>query len=110
MSFIKPRVLFRFIHAREHNLVVERKHQHILNMTKTLMFQSQVPLPYWGDCILTAVFLFNRTLSQLLLNKTPFELLTGTALVYTQLRTFEYLCYVYTFPKHRLKFEARSKA
>lgn len=94
----------------EQNSVVERKHQHLLNVAKALMFQSQVLLSYWGDCVLTAVFLINKTPSQLLHNKTPYELLTGTAPDYSQIQTFGCLSYVYTSPKQRHKFEARSKA
>lgn len=79
-------------------------------MARALAFQSGVPLSLWGDCVLTAVFLINRTPSQVLYNKTPHEILTGKAPEYSQLRSFGCLCYASTSLKHRHKFDPRSKA
>ena len=74
------------------------------------MFQSQLPLVYWGDSILTVVFVINRTPSPVIGNKTPFEILTGKVPSYDQMRTFGCLCYGSTSPKGRNKFQPRSKA
>ena len=94
----------------EQNSVVERKHQHILNVARALAFQSGVHLTLWGDCILITVFLINRTPSQLLSNKTPHEVLTGKSPLYSQLKSFGCLCYASTSLKQRHKFLPWSKA
>ena len=75
-----------------------------------MAFQSGVPLTLWGDCVLTVVFLINRTPSELLSNKTPYEVLTGKAPVYSLLKTFGCLCYASTSLKQIHKFLPRSKA
>ncbi|PKI45909.1 hypothetical protein CRG98_033708 [Punica granatum] len=52
---------------------VERKHRHILNVARALMFQASLPTRFWGECISTAVHLTNVTPTPLLGNKSPHE-------------------------------------
>ncbi|XP_057988512.1 retrovirus-related Pol polyprotein from transposon RE2 isoform X1 [Hevea brasiliensis] len=63
------------IETPQQNAIIERKHQHILNVARALLFQFKLAKLFWSYSILHVVFLINRLPTPLLQNKSPFHLL-----------------------------------
>ena len=85
-----------------------RGNTNIFRVARALRIQSNVPIAYWGDYILTTVHLINRLPSPLLYDKTPFELLYDKVPDYSSLRVFGCLCFASTLAHNRSKFDPRA--
>ncbi|CAH9113334.1 unnamed protein product [Cuscuta europaea] len=109
--FRASRIIFQTscVATPQQNGRVERKHQHILNIARALRFQCHLPIIFWGECVLTAAHLINRTPSSVLAFKTPYEIMFGSPPSYQSLRTFGYLSYAYNIRSRGDKFASRSR-
>ncbi|PKU87481.1 Retrovirus-related Pol polyprotein from transposon TNT 1-94 [Dendrobium catenatum] len=92
----------------EQNGVAERKHRHIIETLRSLMFDAKVPLSFWVDTLLTAVYLINRLPLTHTPKASPYQLLYKELPNYNDLRTFGCLCYPWLPQTFHNKFNPKS--
>lgn len=99
---------FSCIERPQQNSVVEQEHQHPLNVARALFYESNTPRELWDECVLTVVFLINKTPSEIIKYKTPYELLHDSVANYSRFQTFRCLAYASTLQSQRTKFLPRA--
>ncbi|XP_019233151.1 PREDICTED: uncharacterized protein LOC109213779 [Nicotiana attenuata] len=82
----------------QQNGTVERKHKHILEVVRALMFQSSVPMRFWGDCVRTAAYFINKLTTRVLQRKCSYEMLHNKPTKIEHLRVFGCLCFASNLP------------
>ena len=86
----------------------ERKHRHVLNVDRALLFQANLSTKFWGECVLAVIYLTNRTPSTLLSRKTPYEILYHKTSSYGHIKVFGTLCFAHS-KKSKDKFAPRGR-
>ncbi|CAA7057520.1 unnamed protein product [Microthlaspi erraticum] len=97
------------VYTPQKNGRMERKHRHILNVSRSIMFQAHLPIQFWGECVLAEAHLINRTPLTLLNGKTQYELLYNEPLPFSKLKVFGCLCYAHNVSRDKDKFGERSR-
>jgi len=97
------------VETPQQNAIVERKHQHVLNVARSLMFQSNLPKVYWTYAVSHAIHLINRLPTPTLKNKSPYEIFHGDPPTLLHLKVFGCLCYASTLENNRTKFDPRAR-
>ena len=57
----------------QQNGVVERRNRFIIEMTRCMLYEKNLPKKFWAEAANTAVFLQNRLPTKAVKNQTPFE-------------------------------------
>ncbi|PKU68147.1 Retrovirus-related Pol polyprotein from transposon TNT 1-94 [Dendrobium catenatum] len=92
----------------EQNGLAERKHRHIIETTRALLFTASVPYTYWPDAVSTAVYLINRLPPITLNNLSPFETLHKQKPDYGHLNIFG--CECFPLMPHHARHKLQPKA
>ncbi|GAA0143530.1 hypothetical protein LIER_04196 [Lithospermum erythrorhizon] len=95
------------IYTPQQNGVVERKHKHLLEIARALLFQSNLPAQFWGNGLLTATYLINRFPLSSLHHISPYQMFFKVAPSYQHLRSFGCLCFASTCKQGKTKFDYR---
>ncbi|RDX62825.1 hypothetical protein CR513_58805, partial [Mucuna pruriens] len=87
----------------QQNGVVKRKQQHMLNIVRSLMFQSHLPVSFWSYVVMQAVHIMNLLPSPKLQNTSSHSLLCNTARDFSHLKVFGSLKCIYIGHKDGVK-------
>jgi hypothetical protein len=97
------------VESPQQNGRVERKHQHILNVGRALLFQSNLPKYFWSYAVLHATYLINRINTPILQGKSPYEILFKTLPDLSVIKVFGSLAYASTLHVNRTKLSPRGR-
>ncbi|CAJ2651582.1 unnamed protein product [Trifolium pratense] len=97
------------VESPQQNGRVERKHQHILNIARALLYHSNLPKNFWSYAVLHATYIMNRMPTPVLQNKSPYEILHQSLPDLHDLKVFGSLAYASTLTIHRTKLSPRGR-
>ncbi|XP_060190846.1 uncharacterized protein LOC132620168 [Lycium barbarum] len=96
------------VYTPQKNGVVERKHRHILEVTRAMRIQAHIPIEFWGHCILAAVYVINRLPTEVLNGVSPYERFHAKQSNISHLRVLGCLCFAKDMTQHD-KMQSRLK-
>lgn len=94
----------------QQNGIVERKHRHIHEIARCLMFKVILPTKFWRECVLKTTYIIIRLPSKVSDHKTPFKILFRRKLDYSHMKTFGCLVYNRNTEARGDKFEVKGSS
>jgi hypothetical protein len=80
-------------YSPQQNDVIERRNQTVMGMARALLKQRGMPAVFWGEAMVTTVYILNRLPTKALNDRTPYEAWHGRKSVVSHLRVFGYLAF-----------------
>jgi hypothetical protein len=81
------------LYSPQQNGVVERRNQTVVGMARALLKQRRMPAVFWGEAVVMAVYILNRSPTKALNDRTPYEAWHGRKPAVSHLRVFGCLAF-----------------
>ena len=88
--------------------LLREKNHDLLEKTKALTLQMNVPKKLWSHGVIATAYLINRLPSRVLKFKSPMEIIKGTKVDLSHLRVFGCICFVHIQYLYRDKLDPRA--
>ena len=100
-NFLAPR-------TPQSNGVVERKNRTLQEMSRTMLYEQNIPQKFCCNAVDTSTYILNRVLIRPFLNKTPYELYKGKKPTLGYFRVFGSKCFILNTKDDLTKFDPKS--
>jgi transposase InsO family protein len=92
----------------QHNGLCERRNRTIMDMTRCMLKEKQLPKEFWGEAVTTACYVLNKCPTKRL-NKVPEAVWNDSTPSVKHLRVFGSLCYRHIPDQRRKKLDDKSE-
>ena len=89
----------------QHNGIAERKNRTIMEATRAMLHDQDLPMHLWAKASKTTVYVHNRTPHRVLENKTPEEVFSCKKPEVSHLRIFRCSVYIHILKEKRTKLD-----
>jgi transposase InsO family protein len=94
-------------YSPQQNGVIERRNQTVVGMARALLKQRGMHAVFWGEAVVTTIYILNRSPTKPLNGRTPYEAWHGRKSAVSHLRVFGFLAFGKEFG-HIVKLDDRS--
>ncbi len=96
-------------YSPQQNGVVERKNMHIVEITRAMLNEKNLPNYFWAKAVATIVYIMNRTPTSVVHGMTPKEKFISKKPDVSHLRVFSCIAYVHVLDEKRSKLDPKAK-
>jgi len=93
----------------QHNGLAKRRNMTLINMTRSMLKQKNLPHKFWGETVTTSAYILNKCPTKKLKLKVPEEARCGRKPSVKNLKVFGSLCYKHVPDVRRSKLEDKSE-